>query len=234
MVLLMKENMEKTILRAEEVYKIFTYQDKTIEVLRNLSITFMQGKSYAITGVSGIGKSTFMHILAGLDQPTYGMISINNHIITTFSEYERTQFLTQSVGLLFQNPYLIRELSVEENVMLPGIIAQMPYKYCRDHAHDLLTRVNIAEKWSSAVGTLSGGQQQRVALARALFHKPQFLLADEPTGNLDEQTGYGIVSLLTKCQHEWNMGLIISTHDMYVAQAMEIRYQLRDGQLHKI
>ena len=221
-------------LRVEHIYKTFMHQNRTVEVLKDISISFNKGASYAITGASGIGKSTFMHILAGLDTPTAGSVYIQDRAISSFSEQERTHFLTHSVGLLFQNPYLIRELSVEENVMLPGIIAQMPYAACKERAHTLLAHVGIIEKSADVVGTLSGGQQQRVALARALFHKPAFLLADEPTGNLDELTGHAIIQLLITCKQEWGMGLIMSTHDMYVAQSMEVRYQLRDGTLHQL
>lgn len=226
--------MNAAIIYTKNVYKIFEYQDKTVSVLQNLSVSFEQGCTYAITGVSGIGKSTLIHMLAGLDAPTAGAIYINNNDLATLSPQEHAQFLIKSVGLLFQKSYLIRELSVEENVMVPGIIAGIARDICKKRAHDLLEQVGIIEKATDLVGALSGGQQQRVALARALFHKPSFLLADEPTGNLDEQTGYEIVRLLTAYQQEWGMGIIVSTHDLYVAQSMEIRYQLRDGQLHKL
>jgi len=214
--------------------KSFREGTTILPVLKNITITFEQGKTYAITGVSGTGKSTLLHLLAGLDRPDSGIVYYNGQNIVQFSPQKLDHFHNSHIGLVFQWPYLIRELSVIENIMLPGLIKGLNKTDCADHAHQLLQYVELNHKANEKPMTLSGGQQQRVALARALFNKPPFLLADEPTGNLDKKTGYAIIDLLLSCQKEWNMGLIISSHDEYVANSMQHLYQLKDGYLHRM
>ncbi len=226
--------MKTVKLMVENVHKQFTQGKEKIEVLKGVDIQFIAEKTYAITGVSGTGKSTLMHIIAGLDDPDEGTIQFDGKIVHQLSAKEREQFLNQSIGLVFQNPYLIRELSVIENVMMPGLIAGTLRASCESKAKNILDKVGIGQKANSKPASLSGGQQQRVAIARALFNKPQFLLADEPTGNLDIETGKTIVDLLLSFQQEWGMGIIISSHDAYVAKSMNEVYQLSGGRLKKV
>lgn len=223
--------MQKATLVTQELSKKFTQGTKEISVLNNIDSTFIQEKSYAITGISGSGKSTFMHIIAGLDTPTTGMVLFNNRSIHTFSPTERSQFLNQSIGLVFQSPHLLKELSVLENIILPGLISGQSRNDCIPRAEKLLKKVNLFEKKDQKPGELSGGQQQRVAIARALFNEPVFLIADEPTGNLDMKTGKEIIDLLISCQQEWGMGIIISSHDEYVTAKMDTAYKLEQGKL---
>src|SRR3990167_4954196 len=206
----------------DSVSKAFTQGERTITVLDNLTYTFDAGRSYAITGASGSGKSTLMHILCGLDTPTDGLVYFDKLNINKFDVRQRSFFLNKNVGLVFQEPLLLTELSVIENVMLKGLI--IGYEYAQAHAHalKLLEKVGLADKAHMHPRSLSGGQQQRVAILRALFNKPPFLLADEPTGNLDDIAGRVIVDLLCEYQREWGMGLIIASHDAQVAQAMDI------------
>lgn len=218
------------ILQAINVKKQFVQGDTTIQVLKGISATFERGKSYAIIGPSGSGKSTFMHILAGLDEPDQGAVTFNGFDINTFEADQRKLFLTESVGLVFQLPYLIQELTVLENVMLKGLIEGRSQEQCREQAHELLSKVGLSGKEDANPFSLSGGEQQRIALARALFNKPAFLLADEPTGNLDIHNGKSIVGLLHACQQEWNMGIIVSSHDAYVAEGMETILRMEDGE----
>ena len=217
----------------KEVTKYFLQGNSHITVLNDITILFEQGNTYAIMGVSGTGKSTLMHIIAGLDTPSTGSVSFDNQLLSDFSSKEQNKFLNQSIGLMFQWPYLIHELSVLENIMVPGLIARKNQHNCKKKALMLLDQVGIIDKAHHKPASLSGGQQQRVALARALFNQPAFLLADEPTGNLDIVTGKEIVSLLLFCQQEWNMGIIVTSHDTYVAHAMKTIYQLQSGQLTK-
>lgn len=219
--------MIASVIRAEQLTKCFKQAGESLTVLNKINASFEQGHTYALTGVSGAGKSTLLHLLAGLDQPTAGTIMLNNKAITSLSALERSQTL----GLVFQSSYLIKELSVIENVMMPGLIQGNPYEELYVHAKTMLTTVGLVDKAAVAPATLSGGQQQRVAIVRALFNKPLFLLADEPTGNLDEKTGREIVKFLIDCQREWKMGLIVSTHDRYVAEAMEIQFVLHNNEL---
>ena len=223
--------MALATLALKEVTKYFLQGDSHITVLDSISILFEQGNTYAIIGVSGTGKSTLMHIIAGLDRPSNGSVSFDNQFLADFSPAQQSKFLNRSIGLMFQLPYLINELSVLENIMIPGLIAKKSQHHCEKKALLLLEQTGIVDKAHHKPASLSGGQQQRVALARALFNKPAFLLADEPTGNLDIATGKGIVNLLLFCKQEWNMGIIITSHDAYVAHAMEITYQLQAGQL---
>ena len=223
--------MEKAVLAVENLHKTFISGTTELPVLCGITATFEQGASYAITGVSGSGKSTFIHLMAGLDSPTSGTVSFNHENLATMSPGAKDRFLQHSIGLVFQLPYLIGELSVLENVMVKGLVAGQSLAQSRAHALELLKAVRLADKASSKPYSLSGGQQQRVALARALFSKPAFLLADEPTGNLDERTGRAIVQLLLTCQQEWGMGIVVSSHDAYVAEYMGTMYQLHDGKM---
>jgi ABC-type lipoprotein export system ATPase subunit len=141
----------------------------------------------------------------------------------------REEMLHKTIGLVFQLPYLIAELSVIENVMLKGLIEGRTTPQCRKQALYLLEMVGLATQAERSPASLSGGQQQRVAIARAIFNKPAFLIADEPTGNLDEATGNTIVELLLFCQTEWKMGIIVSTHNLSVAGQMDVVFELKDG-----
>lgn len=227
-------DMEKATLATERISKKFMQGKEEIIVLNNIDSMFMQERSYAITGISGSGKSTFIHIIAGLDSPTTGTVLFNDLSLQTLTPSCLEQFLNKSIGLVFQSPHLIRELSVIENIMLPGLISGQKKNICEQKAIQLLQKIELSQKKDSKVGELSGGQQQRVAIARALFNKPVFLIADEPTGNLDLATGKTIVDLLLSCHQEWGMGLIVSSHDDYVAQKMDEVYRLSEGSLIKI
>jgi lipoprotein-releasing system ATP-binding protein len=213
------------------VHKSYIQGTTHIAVLKGVTATFTQGKSYAITGISGSGKSTLIHLLAGLDLPDSGKILFNNQDINTLSEARKSLFLNKSIGLVFQSPYLIKELTVLENVMTKGLIAGLSHRECAQEATLLLKQVELSSHIHAYPGQLSGGQQQRVALARALMNKPVFLLADEPTGNLDINTGKTIITLINNAQAAWGMGIIISSHDAYVVQEMETILELKNGQL---
>lgn len=221
--------MHKAILKTQDLSKKFIQGTNEIVVLKDINTFFTQEKTYAITGISGSGKSTLIHILAGLDTPTTGTVLFNDTIINTFSSSQRSHFLNQSIGLVFQSPYLLRELSIVENVLLPGLISGKTKSNCLARAEKLLKKIDLFHKKDSKPGELSGGQQQRVAIARALFNQPEFLIADEPTGNLDIETGNSIIQLLLSCHQEWGMGIILSSHDDYVTQKMDEVYTLHKG-----
>jgi lipoprotein-releasing system ATP-binding protein len=225
--------MHNATLAAQNVTKKFVQGTQEITVLNSINSLFIQKKSYAITGISGSGKSTFIHIIAGLDTPTTGTVLFNNRSLQTLSLSEREQFLNKSIGLVFQSPHLLRELSVVENIMLPGLINGKSKIDCEHKAIKLLERVELLPKKDNKIGELSGGQQQRAAIARALFNEPAFLIADEPTGNLDLTTGKTIIDLLLSCAQEWGMGIIISSHDAYVTEKMDEVYELYEGKLIK-
>jgi len=222
---------KEAVIKIVDIKKAFQQGSIGTEILKGISYTFEQGQTYALTGSSGAGKSTLIHIIAGLDEPTEGHVLLNDIDLAHVTEEQKEIFFSDVIGLVFQQPYLIKELSVLENVMLKGLIENEDREFCKKRGEELLKLVGLEDKGESRPSALSGGQQQRVALARALFSKPAFLIADEPTGNLDESTGAAIVDLLLKYQHEWGMGIIICSHDTYVANKMEHQVRLRDGRL---
>lgn len=226
--------IKKSELSAKNISKNFIQGKNTLNVITDISIKFEQGQSYAITGVSGSGKSTLLQILSGLDTPSQGSVIFNGQNIANQSPAAKQQFLNKKIGLVFQQPYLIKELSVLENCMLRSLIAQQNYSEGKKLALSLLEAVGIADKAYCTPASLSGGQQQRVALVRAIFNQPDFLIADEPTGSLDTKTAQEIIDLLIRCNREWGMGIIVSSHDQEVAARMEKVYHLHDGYLHQI
>ena len=223
--------MLTSTIETQNLSKQYGRGSKALHVLQDISVTFQQGRSYAVTGVSGSGKSTFLHLLGGLDKPTKGIVLFDSIDIFSCSPHELDRFRNQSIGFVFQFHYLISELTVLENVMVPGLIARERRRVAQNRAEQLLEHVSLSEKLYAYPHQLSGGQQQRAAVVRALFNKPRFLLADEPTGNLDAEHAQTIVDLLLMCQKEWGTGLIISTHDRAVYGQMETVLQVHDGQL---
>lgn len=212
----------------EHIVKQFYQGNETITILNGLNARFAQGHSYAITGISGTGKSTLMHIIAGFEKPTQGRVLINGQDVAQLLAQQQRDILFNTYGFLFQKPYLIKELTVAENVMLKGLIGDYNPTTAQERAHHLLDRVGLLHKAKTLPGALSGGEQQRVALARALFMQPQFLLADEPTAHLDEISRTIVLELLLECLSQ-GVGLIVSSHDMIVAQAMATHYTIHDG-----
>ena len=216
------------VLRAENLIKEYQQGSTKTEVLRGVTYSFESTQSYAIVGVSGTGKSTLMHLLAGIDLPTKGSVFYDEQSLEKMSSSVKNDFLNKKIGLVFQDPHLIAELTVIENVMLKGLIAQDDYDILNEQAEELLSLVGLKAKADHHPFSLSGGQQQRIAVLRALFNKPEFLLADEPTGNLDIESASVIIDLLERGK-EWGMGLIVSSHDPYVAERMKQRLVMKQG-----
>lgn len=218
-------------LRCDMLRKSFLQGTNRIQVLRGVSALFVQNVTYAIMGSSGAGKSTLLHLLAGMDVPDCGSVFCNDQALHTMDKHQQRMLWNRSVGLVFQAPYLINELSVLENVMLKGLARGLAYEVCAQTAQELLAAVGLLDKSDSKPSTLSGGQQQRIAIVRALFGQPAFLLADELTGNLDEKTGKALIDFLLDCQAQWHMGVIITTHDPEVASRMHMTLRLHEGML---
>lgn len=226
--------MRTRSLRLEQVCKEYALHNGTlIQVLSDINVTFDAGCTVAIMGASGTGKSTLLHLLAGITKPTSGAIFYDEHNYALWNAHEWQHFYTHRIGMLFQQPYLVQELTVLENVMIKGMVAGGSYTELTEHAHHLLAIAGLADKAHQLPAQLSGGQQQRVALMRALFVQPDFLLADEPTGNLDPETGERMLDIVLDCQQRWSMGIIVSTHDSYVARRMDKVFTLEHGQLCK-
>src|SRR5690606_36174632 len=218
--------MTQATFTLNHIQKKFMHVNQIVSVLNNIDMIFMQGKSYAIIGKSGVGKSTLMHIIAGIDTPSSGTVFFNTNALSSMSKDELSCHLNKSIGLVFQSSHLMKELTVLENVMLPGMIGNQDTDDLKKRAHTLLKMVGVDEQSLYIPGQLCGGEQQRVALARALINRPVVLIAAEPTGNVDYATGTMSIELMLNCQKEWGMGLIVSSHDSYVAQAMDEVYEL--------
>ncbi|PCI73759.1 lipoprotein-releasing system ATP-binding protein LolD [Candidatus Dependentiae bacterium] len=222
---------EPSKLIAKNIHKRFIEGTYVHNVLTDISYSFTEGKSYAVTGSSGSGKSTFLHLLAGLDEPSAGSIFYNEKNLKIMYNYERERFRMDSIGLVFQFHYLINELSALENVILPGLIKGRPREECLDEAYEFLKQVHLYEKRDYLPYQLSGGQQQRIAILRALFNKPQFLIADEPTGSLDAENAQQIIEIFMHFHKTYNMGLIICTHDQKVSSFMHEHIRIENGQI---
>jgi len=212
--------------------KQFTQGDgSTIVLFDKANASFNKGKTYAITGVSGTGKSTLLYMLAGLEKPTDGKIMYQGHNIAHVTRQQSELFLQHDVGIIFQQPYLIGELSVLDNVTLKGRICGNTNSQLHERGLELLETVGLAHKAYQTPAVLSGGEQQRVALARALYGKPALLLADEPTAHLDEENKITITELLISIRTLYSSCLIISTHDLSIARSMDIRYNIHNAHL---
>lgn len=221
-------------LTLDSVTKIFNQKQEQTSIFNNIKATFSQGESYAITGISGSGKSTLLSLLAGLDKPTSGVVLYNETPVTTVIQKKPTFFYNNVVGIIFQMPFLLKELTVLENVIIKGLVMGESLAHCNERGLKLLEQVHCADKASAMPAQLSGGEQQRVSIARALFSKPQFLLADEPTAHLDAQNRETIIDVLCHYQQQENVGLIISTHDPFIAERMNAVKEIRHCTLHTV
>ena len=188
--------MSEPILQATAVFKSYSLGKRQLEVLRGIDLTVQRGEFVALRGASGAGKSTLLHLAGGLDRPDSGTLLVAGTDLSTLSQTQLTTFRNRRIGLIFQAYHLLPELDALENVMLPGRMARRPAAEVRDEARELLTRVGLAERMEHRPYELSGGEQQRVALARCLINRPELILADEPTGNLDTRTGLEVLELL--------------------------------------
>lgn len=203
----------------------------TIEILRDVDFKIEQGDRIAIVGRSGVGKSTLLHILGTLDHPTSGQVLFNGEDVFKREARALAELRNATVGFVFQFHHLLGEFSAQENVMLPAIIAGEDLASARKRARDALTAVGLSGRLEHQPGELSGGEQQRVAIARAVVMSPRLLLADEPTGNLDVNTGESIHELLLELNRTRGITLVVVTHNPDMAALLSRQYRLSDGNL---
>ena len=221
-----------SLVEALDVRRGFTMGGRTIDVLRGVSLAVAAGESLAISGMSGAGKSTLLHILGGLDRPTAGRVLYRGRDLYAAGDRERSAIRAQKIGFVFQAYHLLPELTVLENVLLPGLSAHGAFlrgRRLRERAAMLLGRVGLADRALHRPNELSGGEQQRAALARALMNNPELLLADEPTGNLDSRTGEEVLRYLFELASEQGLTLVMVTHNESVAARCRRHVVLRDG-----
>ncbi len=225
---------KQLVLDVQNISKTFIDQKEKIEIFKDLSFQIFQGDRIAIVGSSGAGKSTLMHIISGLDKPTSGDIYLDGHHFNRESEAKRGYLRNQYLGFIYQFHHLLPEFSALDNVALPLIIGGGDIQKARSEAEALLKRVGLGHRLSHRPGKLSGGERQRVAIARALVTKPAAVLADEPTGNLDEDNAHAIFDLMCEINDEVGTALIVVTHDMSLAQKMDQCWQLKDLKIHPL
>jgi putative ABC transport system ATP-binding protein len=218
-------------LRFHNLTKSYYEGDLRRVVLQNAHAEFEPGQMTVILGRSGSGKSTLLNLISGIDAPDGGQIWVDGQDLTAFSERDRTLFRRARIGFIFQFFNLIPTLTVGENVSLPLELNRVPRVEARGKAEALLDSVGLLERWDTFPEKLSGGEQQRVALARALVHDPLLILADEPTGNLDEETGSQVLSLLTRLAREQGRTLLMVTHSREAASHADRVLRLTHGQL---
>ncbi len=202
-------------------------------VLSDVSLDVPGGRSLAVIGRSGSGKSTLLHLAAGIDLPSEGQVEVDGRDLSTLGDGERARFRRETVGLVFQFFHLLPHLSVQDNVALPAMIAGKPWSSVTPRVTELLERVGLADRAHDSTQKLSGGEMQRVAICRALLLRPKLLLADEPTGNLDDANGRAVMDLLLSLSRDEGHALIYVTHSTELAALADEVWRLHDGRLER-
>jgi lipoprotein-releasing system ATP-binding protein len=223
--------MAETILSAQNIIKRFPQGETEVEILHGISLDLVEGEIVAIIGPSGAGKSTLLHLLGLMEQPTSGALKIQGVEVQSLSAKERARLRNEYIGFLFQFHHLLPELNVLENVMLPQRIQGASERQAAAQAAMLLDTIGLRSHLYKKPMNMSGGEQQRVALARALMNEPALILADEPTGNLDKESGEGVLKLLWEEARRRNATAVIVTHQEEIARRADRTIRLRDGRI---
>lgn len=222
--------MSEELLRTEQLEKHFGMGRTEVQVLRGIDLCFGKGDSVALLGASGVGKSTLLHLLGALETPSAGRILFQGRDVGHMSESDKARFRNRTVGFLFQFHHLLPDFTAFENVVIPARIHGGGLRSLQERAETLLVRMGLKDRFTHRPAELSGGEQQRVALARALILKPEVLLADEPTGNLDRENADRVLSLIQDLNREEEVLLILATHNEELAGRLGRRIRIRDGQ----
>jgi len=220
-----------SFLEARGIIKSYPVGGRSLTVLRELDLEVAAGEMVAIVGASGVGKSTLLHVLGGLDRVDRGTIAVDGLELTGLPDADVVAFRNRRVGFVFQFHHLLPEFNALENAEMPMRIARVPLAEARPRAQALLQRVGLGERLTHRPGMLSGGEQQRVAVARALVMQPKVLLADEPTGDLDEQTADSLHALLRDMHAAYGLTSVIATHNLRLAAACDRILRLHEGRL---
>lgn len=223
--------MSKILLQAKALRKSYGRGENRIEVLHGVELEAGRGEMTAIVGASGSGKTTLLHILGTLDRPDEGTLIFDGQQLTALSEAALNTHRNTNIGFIFQFHHLLPEFSALENVMMPGLIGGRPKRQLTERAQSLLAEVGLGHRLHHRPGELSGGEQQRVALARSLVLQPALLLADEPTGNLDTESGTKVFSLLFELSRSLDLCVVMVTHNLQLAASMDRTLTLTDGKL---
>lgn len=223
--------LTQTPMQLKAVTRTFRQGDSELQVLRGVDLVMNSGELVALVGPSGSGKSTMLQIAGLLERPTGGDVEIDGTSCGRLGDRARTLMRRNKLGFIYQHHHLLREFSALENVMVPQLIDGRSKSDARDRARALLDRVGLSHRLSHRPSRLSGGEQQRVAVARSLANQPSLLLADEPTGNLDSETGDGVFAMLLELVRETGMAALIATHNTELAERMDRVVAMRDGRL---
>jgi lipoprotein-releasing system ATP-binding protein len=218
-------------IEVRDLEKSFRMGGEALHILKGVNLKLRRGEFVAIVGPSGVGKSTLLHILGGLDRPTAGQVYYQGIEISRLPDAELAAFRNRTVGFVFQFHHLLPEFSALENTIMPALIGREDRGGAEEKARGMLKRVGLADRLRHRPGELSGGEQQRVAIARALVLSPAVLLADEPTGNLDSKTGEAIFDLLRELNREQGLTVILVTHNEWFARQTDRMLRMADGQL---
>jgi lipoprotein-releasing system ATP-binding protein len=221
----------QTMIVVDSLSKSFITDRGKVEVLKEVSLNISAGARIAIVGASGAGKTTFMHLLGGLDKPTSGSVTFAGKDIFSYSASELDAFRNRSIGFVFQFHQLLPEFTALENVMMPALIGRDSVQDARMKATEILAAVGLDHRLDHKPGQLSGGEQQRVAIARSLVMSPRLLLADEPTGNLDSATSDEILALLDRLHQKRDLTMVVVTHSEKVATHMDRIVRMVDGRM---
>jgi lipoprotein-releasing system ATP-binding protein len=221
--------MSEAVLECRGIHKTFFDGSRKLHILRGVNLAAQPGRILAISGQSGTGKSTLLHIMGTLDTPTEGTVLFRGVDVFRQNGGFLNRLRNRDIGFVFQFYHLLPEFSALENVMVPGLSKGRGRASCRARAEELLDKVGLTERLTHKPGQLSGGEQQRVAIARALFNEPGVVLADEPTGNLDEGTGAGIVDLLWRLNADDGVTIVLVTHDLELARRAHTWAVLHEG-----
>ncbi|MGM0417630.1 MAG: ABC transporter ATP-binding protein [Thermodesulfobacteriota bacterium] len=215
----------------EKISKTYIAGDNKLEILKNIDLEIFKGEKLAVTGASGIGKSTLLHVVGALDKPDSGRLILGGKDIYSMSDEKLAVIRNKQIGFIFQFHHLLPEFNALENVIMPALIGGIDKKESEERAKHLLSRVKMSHRLHHKVTRLSGGEQQRVALARALVMNPGMLLADEPTGNLDRKNSSEVHKLLDELNKEFQMTMLIVTHNMELASLTDKQVTLKEGSL---
>ncbi len=224
-------NGEAPLLEVKGLSKTFEHGGRSLDVLRDIDLTLNEGELLTVVGRSGAGKSTLLHVLGAIDMPTSGSIHFRGQDLLAMSNSRLAEFRNRAIGFVFQFHHLLPEFTAVENVMMPGLIQRLSRQEALDRARDLLVSVGLEDRLTHRPGELSGGEQQRVALARALVLRPNLLLADEPTGNLDSKTGEAIHDLFFSLNEQFKSTMLIVTHNNDLAARLPRKLRMEDGTL---
>ncbi len=222
------------IYQISDLWKVYYHPVRELEVLKGVTLLVRHGESVAVTGPSGVGKTTLLHVLGLLDEPTSGTIFLDGVNVRDLGEIERAKIRNKRIGFVFQFFQLLPEFTALENVLMPGLIAGKDIKDLQSKSEQLLNDVGLFDRLSHRPGELSGGEQQRVAIARALIMDPDVILADEPTGNLDPETGAEIENILRNLNLNRKTSLIVVTHKEALAKTMDRRVTLCAGKIEEL